>query len=534
VIALSKRKQALKILAVAMTLGVLISSHSFSVYAAPWSPIVSGAELSSYGDGVAEWSSETHYRGIYSIHLVAPGKATWNGNINAGEGVNEGRIVIELDPGTTLGDIESLSWWVNTTAGYPPHADLLLDIDGDGVFDGGKKDLVNGTSLEGDDDVLVAEFAYQPYIGPGFNYTSPGVPYGHYDPALQRSYYNLAYDQWVRTFQNETSETKTTKISNGTVCWLYSGLPGPYNNIYFGIVKDFKEGNVEIIGGTQKAPVDASTPVLEIHIEVDNWIGPADAYLDDITLNGKRVLTEPYAPDIDIKRPEHRTYEPGDVPVVIEVEDIFGVDRIWFNVMDSDGKWLYAKNRTYSGPTEIGDMEEGSYMFHAWANNTLGVTGHAQLRFWVQETEFEVEIHPETLNLRSGGRWVTVILTFPGGESTEDIAIEDIVLEINGEELEPVWGRVFDGVLTLKFSRHELQEAIEESGEYEIVVRGEYADESDFEGSDTIRAISPGKKGKGPKQNGWGKQYKNQKKFSFKWKLGNNQQSNNKKGKGGQ
>ena len=118
-----------------MTLGVLISSHSFSVYAAPWSPIVSGAELSSYGDGVAEWSSETHYRGMYSIHLAAPGKATWNGTINAGEGVNEGRIVIELDPGTTLGDIESLSWWVNTTAGYPPHADLLLDIDGDGVFD---------------------------------------------------------------------------------------------------------------------------------------------------------------------------------------------------------------------------------------------------------------------------------------------------------------------------------------------------------------------------------------------------------------
>jgi hypothetical protein len=531
---LSKSKQALKLLAVVMTLGVLISSHSLSVYAAPWSEIVSGVELSSYGDGVAEWSNETHRKGDWSIHMAAPGKATWNGDIDAGEGVNEGRIVIKLDPGTTLGDIGSISWWVNTTAGYPPHADLLLDIDGDGVFDGGKKDLVNGTSLEGEDDVLVAEFAYQPYNGSGFEYVAPGVPYGHYDPTLQGSYYNPTYDQWVRTFQNETSESTTTKINNGTVCWLYSGIPGPYNNSYFGTVKDFKEGTVEIINGTEKAPVNASTPVLEIHIEVDNWIGPAEAYLDEITLNGKKVLTELYAPDIDIKRPEHKTYEPGDVPVVIEAADILGVDRVWFNVMDDDGEWLYDKNRTYSGPTEIEDMEEGSYLFHAWANNTLGITGHAQLRFWVRETEFKVEIHPETLNLRSRGKWVTVYLTFPDSESTEDLEIEDIGLEINGVELEPVWGRVFDGVLMLKFSRSELQEAIDEPGVYEIVVSREYADGSSFEGSDTIRAISPGKKGKGPKQNEWGKQYKNQKKFSFKWKLGNNQHSNkNKKGKGG-
>ena len=183
-----KRNRVLIAIILTLTLGIPISAISMGVKASTWSPLVSGVEMTISGIGKAEWTSSTAHTDDWSILLEAPGQATWNSTQGQGEDVNEGRIVIKLAPGTTLGDIDSLSWWVNTTTGYPPHADLLLDLDGDGVFDGGKKDQVTGKTLSGDDDILVAEFAYQPYTGPGYDYNSPGSPYGHYDPALQGSH----------------------------------------------------------------------------------------------------------------------------------------------------------------------------------------------------------------------------------------------------------------------------------------------------------------------------------------------------------
>lgn len=488
-----------------LSLGIPISTISMGVKASTWSPLVSGVELTVSGIGKAEWTSSVSHSDDWSILLEAPGQATWNVTLGKGEDVNEGRIVIRLAPGTTLGDIESLSWWVNTTAGYPPHADLLLDLDGDGVFDGGKKDMVTGEALSGDDDVLVAEFAYQPYTGPGYKYVyQPGSPYGHYDHTLQGSFYNPSYDVWVQTFQNETSETGTLELYNETVCWLYSGLPGPYDTGYFGKLEDFKEESVQIIGGTDIAPVNSSVAVLEIHIEADNWLGAAKAYVDDIAINGEPLLGELMAPDVEIISPVHMTYAPGDVPVEIEALDIFGVDTIWYNVK-KDGSWIFGENQTYTGIDLLSSLSVGNYRLYAWANNTFGLVGKASVEFHVRTTSLTVEISPKTLNLKSNGKWVTVIITFPEDISADDVDIESLELEVDGKSISANWTRAGEGVMMVKFSRDELKEIVDGLGEVEIQVSGDLVGGGSFEGFDTIRVINPGKGGPGPhgNQNGW-------------------------------
>jgi len=515
-----------------LTLGIPISAVSMGVKASTWSPLVSGVELTVSGIGKAEWTSSEAHSDDWSILLIAPGQATWNVTLGKGEDVNEGRIVIRLAPGTTLGDIESLSWWVNTTAGYPPHADLLLDLDGDGVFDGGKKDMVTGEALSGDDDVLVAEFAYQPYTGPGYKYVSTGSPYGHYNETLFSSHYNPSYDVWVQTFQNETSETGTLELYNETVCWLYSGLPGPYKDGYFGKLEDFKEESVQIIEGTDIAPVNSSVEVLEIHIEADNWLGAAKAYVDDIAINGEPVLGELMAPAVEIISPEHKTYASGDVPVEIEALDIFGVDAIWYNVK-KDGSWIFGENQTYTGIASLSSLSDGDYRLYAWANNTLGLVGKASVEFHVR-TSLTVEICPKTLNLKSNGKWVTVYITFPEDISADDVDVESLELEVDGKSISANWTRAGEGMLMVKFSRDELKEIVDGLGEVEIQVSGELVGGGSFEGFDTIRVIDPGKKGPGPhgNQNGWKHQEQNHKGTynGHNPEKGNQEKSNNKGG----
>lgn len=455
--------------------------------------MVSEVALSTSGTGVAEWSETSAYHGSWAIHLTAPGKATWNTTLGMGEGVNESRINIKLAEGTTLGDIESISWWVNTTSGYPPHIDLLLDLDGNEVFDGGKKDLVTGKSLTGNDDVLVAEFAYQPYFGPGYEYISPGIPYGHYAPEWQSSYYHPPHRTWVQTFQNTTAETGTAQVNNETVLWLYSGLPGPYPGGYFGTLADFKDGVVHMIGGIVDTTVNASTVVLEMQIELDNWLGPAEAYLDDVAVNGETFLSELTPPEIVVEKPESKTYVPGAIPVNISTHDLFGVNSVWYNVKNSTGDWVYASNRTYTSPTLMLGFVEGDYHFYAWAENTLGIMGeNSETHFFVRSIGVTVDIKPNTLNLKSRGRWITAKITPPEGYKAEDIDISTVKLEFGEGSVEAEWGKVRDGVLMVKFSRSAVKAILSPGAKVEITATGKLTDGSSFEGSDTIRVIHPG------------------------------------------
>ena len=112
--------------------------------------------------------------------------------------------------------------------------------------------------------------------------------------------------------------------------------------------------------------------------------------------------------------------------------------------------------------------------------------------------EATVDIDPDTLNLKSKGKWITCYIELPEGYDVADIDVSTIML--NGQvpaESKPTAIADYDsdGIadLMVKFSRSAVQNILPPEGEAEITVAGELADGTAFEGKDTIRIIDKGK-----------------------------------------
>ena len=108
---------------------------------------------------------------------------------------------------------------------------------------------------------------------------------------------------------------------------------------------------------------------------------------------------------------------------------------------------------------------------------------------------------PETLNLKSHGRWITCLV-----QSADIVDIEDVNLDslmLNGT-IAAERAVMQEDLLMLKFSRHELitsllpgdEEELEFPMEIELTVTGNLMiDDSPFEATDSIRVIFPQPKG---------------------------------------
>ena len=103
-----------------------------------------------------------------------------------------------------------------------------------------------------------------------------------------------------------------------------------------------------------------------------------------------------------------------------------------------------------------------------------------------------IDIDPDTLNLRSEGQWITAYIELPEGYDAGDIDISTVVL--NGEipaELHPteIGDYDTDGIIDLmvKFDRASIIELLD-TGEVTLTITGE-VDGTPFEGNDTIKVI---------------------------------------------
>ena len=112
-----------------------------------------------------------------------------------------------------------------------------------------------------------------------------------------------------------------------------------------------------------------------------------------------------------------------------------------------------------------------------------------------------LNIGPDTLNLKSKGRWMTCYVELPGDMDVNEIDISllkiskvndypvDIPAEINPTGIEDYDG---DGILELmvKFDRAEVQDVVS-LGENELTLTGQLTDGSELVGSDSIVVINP-------------------------------------------
>jgi hypothetical protein len=204
------------------------------------------ATLETSGDAVAESSDAQAYSGDESAHLQTTG--------TEGTG-DEARIVIPLPEGTTLGDIESISWWAYTVSGYPPHVDIVMDVNGDTVLD--------------DEDMLTAEMAYN---------NADGI---ELDEGLTPT-----YDLWLQTFELD-SDDGYGAIGDDTMLWV-TKLGAGNDDAPWLTLADWKDGTVAPndpgSDGLAAGVITGGAPVLRLEIEIDNWVLQTETYVDDIVI----------------------------------------------------------------------------------------------------------------------------------------------------------------------------------------------------------------------------------------------------------
>jgi parallel beta-helix repeat protein len=104
-----------------------------------------------------------------------------------------------------------------------------------------------------------------------------------------------------------------------------------------------------------------------------------------------------------------------------------------------------------------------------------------------------LDIDPDTLNLKSNGRWITVYITLPEGMEASDIEFDTISLGDGTFEVGGEYGEVDSNECKTKFDRSELEDQIGGPNEaLELTLKGELTDGTPLTGSDTIRVIRPG------------------------------------------
>jgi len=120
----------------------------------------------------------------------------------------------------------------------------------------------------------------------------------------------------------------------------------------------------------------------------------------------------------------------------------------------------------------------------------------------VQVVEATIDIEPDTLNLKSKGKWITAYIELPEGYDVADIdattvllndtvpAVTDPKYDFVSDPGEYITDNDDDGILErmVKFDRSAVQTILEVGDEVEITVTGEVAG-TPFEGSDIIRVI---------------------------------------------
>jgi len=169
---------------------------------------------------------------------------------------------------------------------------------------------------------------------------------------------------------------------------------------------------------------------------------------------------------------------------------------IWFRVYDETGWGPFQQMTNDPQNFDNGPIPAliNNQIWIVWDRGDLG----AQLDIWLAKMflsiNANIDIDPDTLNLKSNGQWITVYITLPGGYSAEDIVLETVYLD----GIPAAWSEIQNGVYMVKFDRATVQTYLTNEPDYEsapkfydltLTITGELVAGTRFEGTDTITVI---------------------------------------------
>ncbi len=105
----------------------------------------------------------------------------------------------------------------------------------------------------------------------------------------------------------------------------------------------------------------------------------------------------------------------------------------------------------------------------------------------------EVGISPGVINLKSQGKFITALLTFPEGYNVADVDTTTILLQGQIQMQELVWSDEVTREIMVRFDRADVQ-TILSPGNVELTITGSLTDATPFEGSAVVKVINKGGK----------------------------------------
>ena len=152
-----------------------------------------------------------------------------------------------------------------------------------------------------------------------------------------------------------------------------------------------------------------------------------------------------------------------------------------------------------------GEGKEDGIHFNTDAGEWNDLLRGTSLRGYVVEYEAvnaDIDIDPDTLNLKSRGKHITAYIELPEGYDVNDIDVATVYFAAEGNQIsaKPSPAEIGDcdedGMpdLMVKFDRQAVQALLSPGDEMVVAVAGQLEDGTAFSGYDTIRVISPGGK----------------------------------------
>lgn len=152
----------------------------------------------------------------------------------------------------------------------------------------------------------------------------------------------------------------------------------------------------------------------------------------------------------------------------------------------------FALNDQYIG-TDLRNPGNSPYNFRG-SIDELRIYNRALLEPEIQELfmdsctiEATIDIDPDTLNLKSKGKWITAYIQLPDEFDVNEIDVDTIKLHYNMGKVHAKRGVVQENIFVAKFDRSQVKELLtSQTGYYELSVNGEVEGKT-FEGFDIIK-----------------------------------------------